>query len=301
MIVARTLKGKGRVVRRRQGRLARQGVQEGRRARSRPRRARDAVRARPADVDLAGADRRSRRRGRRRSAAAEADRRRRPTRLGEQVATREAYGTALAKLGEADARVVALDADVKNSTFSDKFEKALPGPLLSELHRRAGDGRVGDGAGGARRDSVPVDVRLLPDAAPPTSSAWRRSATSASSWPARTRACRSARTARRRWRSRISRCAGRSRTSPCCIRATRVSAERLVALAAYHPGPVYIRTSRPKTPVIYSSDETFAIGGLKVLRESANDVATVVGGWRHGVRGAEGLRSAEGRGHVRSA
>src|SRR5262245_5990613 len=38
--------------------------------------------------------------------------------LGQEVATREAYGTALAKLGEADTRVVALDADVKNSTFS---------------------------------------------------------------------------------------------------------------------------------------------------------------------------------------
>ena len=34
--------------------------------------------------------------------------------------------------------------------------------LLPELHRRAGDGRRGDGARGARRDSVPVDVRVLP-------------------------------------------------------------------------------------------------------------------------------------------
>src|SRR5207244_7994111 len=37
--------------------------------------------------------------------------------LGVQVATREAYGTALVKLGDADHRVVVLDADVKNSTF----------------------------------------------------------------------------------------------------------------------------------------------------------------------------------------
>jgi transketolase len=56
-----------------------------------------------------------------------------------------------------------------------------------------------------------------------------------------------------------------------------VSAERLVALAAYHPGPAYIRTSRPKTPVIYANDETFTIGGLKVLRESAHDEVTVIG------------------------
>src|SRR5262249_45247248 len=56
-----------------------------------------------------------------------------------------------------------------------------------------------------------------------------------------------------------------------------VSAERLVAAAAAHPGPAYIRTSRPKTPVIYSNDEMFPIGGLKVVRESAQDVVTVVG------------------------
>jgi transketolase len=46
--------------------------------------------------------------------------------LGDPVATREAWGTALATLGGVDPRVVALDADVKNSTFTDKFEKAHP-------------------------------------------------------------------------------------------------------------------------------------------------------------------------------
>jgi transketolase len=46
---------------------------------------------------------------------------------------------------------------------------------------------------------------------------------------------------------------------------------------AYHPGPAYMRTSRPKTPVIYGNDETFPIGGLKVVRQSDNDVATVIG------------------------
>ena len=55
-----------------------------------------------------------------------------------------------------------------------------------------------------------------------------------------------------------------------------VSTERLLERAAYHPGPVYMRTSRPKTPVIYGADETFEIGGLKVLRESTSDAVTVV-------------------------
>jgi transketolase len=59
--------------------------------------------------------------------------------------------------------------------------------------------------------------------------------------------------------------------------ADAVSAERLVAVAAGYPGPVYLRTSRPKTPVIYSNEETFVVGGLKVVRESGADVATVIG------------------------
>jgi transketolase C-terminal domain/subunit len=56
-----------------------------------------------------------------------------------------------------------------------------------------------------------------------------------------------------------------------------VSAERLVEAAAEWEGPAYIRTSRPKTPVIYGPGERFPVGGCKVLRQSAADVATVVG------------------------
>ena len=55
-----------------------------------------------------------------------------------------------------------------------------------------------------------------------------------------------------------------------------VSTERLVREAAYHTDPVYIRTSRPKTPVIYGKDEAFPIGGLKVLRSDPGDAAVVV-------------------------
>jgi transketolase len=69
-----------------------------------------------------------------------------------------------------------------------------------------------------------------------------------------------------------------------------VSTERLIALMAYHPGPAYMRTSRPKTPVIYANDESFRIGGLKVLRESADDVATVIGA---GVTVFEALKAYE--------
>jgi transketolase len=56
-----------------------------------------------------------------------------------------------------------------------------------------------------------------------------------------------------------------------------VSTERLVALMADTPGPAYMRTSRPKTPVLYQADESFRIGGSKVLRRGDRDVATVIG------------------------
>jgi transketolase len=55
-----------------------------------------------------------------------------------------------------------------------------------------------------------------------------------------------------------------------------VSAERLVELAARTPGIVYIRTSRPKTKVLYPNDERFTVGGSKTLRSSAKDAVAIV-------------------------
>jgi transketolase len=67
-----------------------------------------------------------------------------------------------------------------------------------------------------------------------------------------------------------------------------VSTDRLVEAMAEQRGPAYMRTSRPKTPVIYGPDETFTIGGLKVLRQSDADAATVIGA---GVTVFEALRA----------
>jgi transketolase len=55
-----------------------------------------------------------------------------------------------------------------------------------------------------------------------------------------------------------------------------VSGERAVETAARTSGIVYIRTSRPKTKVIYPNDEAFPLGGSKTLRSSGEDAATVV-------------------------
>jgi len=56
-----------------------------------------------------------------------------------------------------------------------------------------------------------------------------------------------------------------------------VSTERLVEAMAEHRGMAYLRTTRGGTPVIYAPDETFPIGGSKVLRQSEEDRVAVVG------------------------
>lgn len=62
-----------------------------------------------------------------------------------QIATRKAYGQALAKLGHASDRVIALDGDTKNSTFSDLFRKEHPDRFI-ECYI-AEQNMVGAGAG----------------------------------------------------------------------------------------------------------------------------------------------------------
>ena len=194
---------------------------------------------------------------------------------GAQVATREAYGTALAKLGEADERVVALDADVKNSTFSDQFEKVCPDRFYQSFI--AEQAMVGAAMGLAARGAIPFPstfacfltraadfIRMAAISGVGIKMAGSHAGVSIGEDGPSQMALED-----------LAMCRAQPNIAvlyPC----DAVSTERLVALAAYHPGPVYIRTSRPKTPVIYSADETFTIGGLKVLRESRDDVATVV-------------------------
>jgi len=72
---------------------------------------------------------------------------------GEQVATREAYGAALVALGRIDRRVVALDADVKNSTYSEHFEKAFPDRFYQNFI--AEQVMVGSAMGLASRGAIP--------------------------------------------------------------------------------------------------------------------------------------------------
>jgi transketolase len=69
-----------------------------------------------------------------------------------------------------------------------------------------------------------------------------------------------------------------------------ISAERLTEAMAGRPGINYLRTSRPKFPIVYSKDEKFPIPGFKVLRQSPQDKVTVIGA---GVTLHEALKAAD--------
>ena len=169
--------GQGREARRRQGGLARQAVQEGPGGRSghcRARSANDVDRAIPPPViPEAGpaADRGPAARLRRRSA------RRRRTQPGDSVATREAFGAGARRARQPRSTRRRARRRRQELDLHREVREGLSRSLLPDLHRRAGDGRHRDGPREPRRDSVPVDVRVLSRSARPTSSAWPASPT----------------------------------------------------------------------------------------------------------------------------
>jgi transketolase len=199
-----------------------------------------------------------------------------PYKLGDSVATREAYGSALARLGALDARIVVLDADVGNSTFSEKFEKPFPDRFYQMYI--AEQVMVGAATGLAARGAIPFPstfacfltraydfIRMAAISGLNVKLAGSHAGVSIGEDGPSQMALEDIAMMRAEPNMTV--------LYPC----EAVSAERLVELAAYHPGPAYIRTSRPKTPVIYEPTEEFHVGGSKVLRQSASDVATVVG------------------------
>ncbi len=213
----------------------------------------------------------------------------------EDVATRGGYGTGLAKLGSANPNVVALDGDTKNSTYAEQFMNLHPDRYFEMFI--AEQNLVGAGIGLAKRGKIP----FVSTFAAFLSRAYDQIRMSAIS--------------QANIKYAGSHCGvsigedGPSqmglediamfRAIPGAVvlyPSDAVSAERLVAEAAAHEGIVYLRTSRPKTPILYDADEKFPIGGCKVIRQSSEDTVTVVAGGVtvHEVLKAHQMLAAEG-------
>jgi len=209
--------------------------------------------------------------------------------VGDEEATRGAYGAALKALGGAREDVVALDGEVSNSTKSEEFAEEYPDRyfemFISEQQL------VSAAVGMSVRHRVPF----------------------ASSFAAFfTRAydfIRMAAISRANIRlsgSHAGVSIGEDGPSQMALediammRAVHGStvlqpcdanqAAKLVAEMADRQGVVFLRTLRPKTPVIYDPSEDFSVGGSRVIRSSDDDAVTVVAS---GITVHEAIKAAD--------
>jgi transketolase len=196
--------------------------------------------------------------------------------LGEEVATRKAYGDALAALGAARGDVVALDGEVSNSTYAEIFAKAHPERYFEMFIAEQ------------QMIAAAVGMQVL---------GWRPFASSFAAFMSRA--------------YDFIRMSAISRASYCLCGShagisigedgpSQMGLEDIAALRAVHGSTVlhpcdanqtarlvekmasvegisYLRTLRPATPVLYDADEDFEIGGSRTLREG-DDVAIVAAG-----------------------
>jgi transketolase len=191
------------------------------------------------------------------------------------ISTREAYGDALKALGAAMGDVVVLDAEVGNSTYSEKFMKAFPDRFFEIFIEE--QEMVAAAVGLATREKI---------AFASTFAAFFSRAYDFIRMAAISRA--SIRLAG----SHAGVSIGQDGPSQMALEdlsmmrsifestviypSDGVSTAKLVEELARCKGISYMRTTREKTPVLYKNDEKFPIGGSKVLRRSDKDKATVV-------------------------
>lgn len=210
--------------------------------------------------------------------------------LGEMVATRLAYGTALVKLGANSKRVIALDGDTKNSTFSDKFRKAYPDRYVECFI--AEQNLIGVAVGCSTRGRTIPFTSTFATFYTRAFDQLRMAAIS----QANIKCCGS--------HAGIS--IGEDGPSQMGLEdislfrslpgstvfypSDAVSTERACELAANTQGICFIRTSRPNTPVIYGNDEVFTVGKAKVVKKSESDQVLLIGA---GVTLFEALKAAE--------
>eukprot|EP00071_Canis_lupus_P011724 XP_005632479.1 transketolase [Canis lupus familiaris] len=210
--------------------------------------------------------------------------------VGDKIATRKAYGQALAKLGRAHDRIIALDGDTKNSTFSEIFRKEHPDRFI-ECYI-AEQNMVSVAVGCATRNRTVPFCSAFGAFFTRAFDQIRMAAIS---------------------ESNINFCGshcgvsigedGPSQmaledlamfrsipTATIFYPSDGVSTEKAVELAANTKGICFIRTSRPENAIIYNNNEDFQIKQAKVVLKSKDDQVTVIGA---GVTLHEALAAAE--------
>jgi transketolase len=209
--------------------------------------------------------------------------------LGGEVATRKAYGEALAAVGSARGDVVALDGEVSNSTYAEIFAAAHPERYFEMFI--------------AEQQMVAAAVGLQVRGWVPFASTFAAFFTRAYDF---VRMAAVSRANIRLSGSHAGVSIGEDGPSQmgledlAALRAVHGStvlypsdgnqAAKLTAQMAGLEGISYIRTTRSATPVIYGPDEEFPVGGSKALRSSDDDEVTIVGA---GITLHEALKAAD--------
>ena len=209
--------------------------------------------------------------------------------FGKQIATREAAGHALAEIGKGNETVVCTDGDVENSTHTELFQKAAPNRFV--------EGYI------AEQNMVGMSMGLAATGKIAFTSTFSCFFTRAADF---IRLSGLARLNVKFIGTHVGVSIGEDGSSQMGLEdlslfrtlpesvvfypSDAVSAWYAVDLAASHHGIAYVRAGRPKQPVLYQNDEQFQIGKAKVLRQSQEDVITVVGA---GVTLNEALKAYE--------
>ncbi|XP_046971982.1 transketolase [Vanessa cardui] len=209
---------------------------------------------------------------------------------GARVATRLAYGTALRKIADTNLRVIALDGDTKNSTFSDKLRSAYPERYVECFI--AEQTLVGVATGAACRQRAVVFASTFAAFFTRTFDQIRMGAISQSDINLVGSHCGVSIGEDGPSQMGLEDLAmfRAVPTATIFYPSDAVSTERAVELAANTRGICYIRTSRPETAILYPAGTSFKVGEAKVLRESAGDKVLLVGA---GVTLHEALAAAD--------
>lgn len=194
----------------------------------------------------------------------------------EKLATRKAYGYALASLGSVTTNLIVLDAEVKNSTFAEIFEKRYPERFIQCFI--AEQNMAGMATGITLRNFITF------------SSTFGAFLTRAHD---QIRMASIGQVALRIAGSHVGVSIGQDGPSQMALEdiaqmraipesivlypSDAVSTYKLVNLMAnYYQGISYIRLTREETPKVYNNNEEFEIGGCKVIKQSDKDKVCIV-------------------------
>jgi transketolase len=193
---------------------------------------------------------------------------------GATVATREAYGEALVSVGRQNPNLIVFDAETSNSTFADAYKKAYPDRFFemyiaeqNMVSVALGFSKLGFEVFASTFAAFFArafdQIRMLQYSDANVNFCGSHAGVSIGADGSSQMALEDL----AMMRSVL--------TSTVFYPSDAPSTHALVKIMNDCPGIFYLRTTREKTPIIYSPDETFEIGGSKIHQNNAENKAVI--------------------------